>query len=232
MNDSKKLFKLQEVDLELAAKQEALEGIQSKIGDDSPVKEASAALEQARLWLVEMAKAQRSAEAESEDATAKFHEVEGKLYSGKVTNIKELSGLQEEFEQLKSKLKQKDDRVLEVMGEVDAAQKSLRVQEQKFGDVEAQWRREQEKLAQESSTLQAIIAQLDKKRGATAGEIATNHLKVYEELRGTMQGKVVAKLEQGKCQGCRLSLSIDELKRVRGPNLVQCSSCHRIMFID
>lgn len=232
MNDSKKLFKLQEVDLELASKQAALVSVQSRIGDDSSVTEASAALEQARQWLAQMEKAQRSAEAESEDTSVKLHEVEGKLYSGKVTNIKELSGLQEEFEQLKSKLKQKDDRVLEVMGEVDAAQKSLRAQEQKFKDVETQWRREQDRLAGESSTLQAAIAQLDKKRATTATEIAPGSLKAYEGLRGTMQGKVVAKMEQGKCQGCRLSLSIDELKRVRGPHLVQCSSCHRILFID
>lgn len=232
MNDSKKLFQLQEIDLELGAKRVAVASMQGRIGDDSPVKEMATVLEQARQWLAEMEKAQRSADAESEDTGAKLREVEGKLYGGKVTNIKELSSLQEEFDQLKSKLKQKDDRVLEVMGEIDVAQKSLKAQEQKFKDVETHWRQEQKKLTQDSSMLGGVIAQLDKKRVAMTAEIAASHLKVYEGLRGAMQGKVVAKMEQGKCQGCRLSLSIDELKRVRGSGLVQCSSCHRIMFID
>ena len=232
MNDSKKLFQLQEIDLELGAKRAALASMQGRLGDDSPVKEAAGTLEQARQWLAEMEKAQRSADAESEDTRAKLREVEGKLYGGKVTNIKELSSLQEEFDQLKSKQKQKDDRVLEVMGEIDVAQKSLKAQEQKFKDVKTHWHQEQEKLTQDSSMLGTVIAQLDKKRVAMTPEIAPGHLKVYEGLRGTNQGKVVAKMEQGKCQGCRLSLSIDELKRVRGSGLVQCSSCHRIMFID
>lgn len=232
MNDSKKLFKLQEIDLELSAKKEALASVQSRIGDNSQVREAETAFKQASQWLAEMEKAQRTAEAESEDTRAKVREVEGKLYGGKVTNIKELSGLQEEFEQLKVKLKQKDDRVLDVMGEVDAAQRSLKAQEQKFEDVEIHWRQEQKRLGLESSTLQDAIAQLEKKRNGMAAEIGAASLKVYEGLRTTMQGKVVAKMEQGKCQGCRLSLSIDELKRVRGPHLVQCSSCHRILFMD
>ena len=232
MNDSKKLSQLQEIDLELASKREALANVQSKIGDDSSVKETTVTLEQARQWLAQMEKAQRSAEAESEDTGAKRREVEGKLYSGKVTNIKELGSLQEEFEQIKSKLKQVDDRVLEVMGEVDAAHKSLISQEQKLKDVETQWRLEQDRLAGESSILQAAITQLDKKRGTLAAEITPASLKVYEGLRNIMQSKVVAKMEQGKCRGCRLSLSVDELKRVRSPNLVQCSSCHRILYMD
>ncbi|MBF8304536.1 MAG: hypothetical protein HW399_911 [Dehalococcoidia bacterium] len=217
MNDSKKLSQLQEIDLELVSKRETLANVQSKIGDQ---------------WLAQMEKAQRSAEAESEDTGAKRREVEAELYNGKVTNIKELGSLQEEFEQIKSKLKQVDDRVLEVMGEVDVANKSLISQEQKLKDVETQWRLEQDSLAGESSILQAAITQLDKKRGTLAAEITPASLKVYEELRNIMQGKVVAKMEQGKCRGCRLSLSVHELKRVRSPNMVQCSSCHRILYMD
>jgi len=232
VNDSKKLSQLQEIDLELVSKRETLANVQSKIGDDSSVKETAATLDQAHQWLAQMEKAQRSAEAESEDTGAKRREVEAELYNGKVTNIKELGSLQEEFEQIKSKLKQVDDRVLEVMGEVDVANKSLISQEQKLKDVETQWRLEQDSLAGESSILQAAITQLDKKRGTLAAEITPASLKVYEELRNIMQGKVVAKMEQGKCRGCRLSLSVHELKRVRSPNMVQCSSCHRILYMD
>lgn len=232
MNDSKKLSQLQEIDLELASKRETLANVHSKIGDDSSVKETAASLDQARQRLAQIEKDQRSAEAESEDIGAKRREVEAELYNGKVTNIKELGSLQEEFEQIKSKLKQVDDRVLEVMGEVDVANKSLISQEQKLKDVETQWRLEQDSLAGESSILQAAITQLDKKRGTLAAEITPASLKVYEELRNIMQGKVVAKMEQGKCRGCRLSLSVHELKRVRSPNMVQCSSCHRILYMD
>ena len=158
--------------------------------------------------------------------------MERKLYSGKVTNVKELGSLQDEFEQLKSKQQQKDDRVLEVMGEVEAAQHSLRAQEEGLKQREPQWRQKQEALAQERSVLEAAVSQLKEKRERLAAGIEPNNLRVYEGLRGTKQTKVVARVEQGRCQGCHLSMSIAELRLVRGHGLVQCSSCHRILFLD
>lgn len=232
MNDARKLYQLQEIDLELAAKQQSLTGVMAQLGDQSAIRDVEAVLEQARRWLREMEKAQRSAEAEVEDASAKLKEVDAKLYGGKVTNLKELAGLQEESEQLKSRLKLKEDRVLEAMGEAEAAQKSYGLQEQRFKEVQAQWSSTQKALTQERDKLQAIVAQLTQKRGKLAEEIAAPSLNAYEGLREPLQGKVLAKVEQGRCQGCRLSLSVSELKLARGSGLVQCSSCRRILFLE
>lgn len=232
MNDARKLYQLQEIDLELAAKQQSLTGVLGQLGDQSAIRDTEAALEQARRWHREMEKAQRSAEADVEDASAKLKEVEAKLYGGKVTNLKELAGLQEESEQLKSRLKQNEDRVLEVMGEGDAAQKSFRLQEERCKEVQAQWASAQGTLTQERDKLQAIIARLTEKRRKLAEEVAAPSLKVYEGLREPLQGKVLAKVAQGRCQGCRLSLSVSELKLARGAGMVQCSSCRRILFLE
>ncbi|MBI4288048.1 MAG: hypothetical protein HY671_06440 [Chloroflexi bacterium] len=232
MNDAKKLYQLQEIDLDLGAKQESLNKVVVQLGDSSAAKEAETAVEQARQWLREMEKALRSTEADVEDIRAKLKEVDGKLYGGKVTNLKELAGLQEEAEQLKGKLKEKEDRVLEVMGEIDTAQRGLSVQEQGLKGTRAQWREAQERLAGERDSLQGAIARLAEKRRKQAQDIAQASLTLYEGLRGPLQGKVLAKVEQGRCQGCRLSLSITELKLTRGSRLVQCSSCRRILFLD
>lgn len=202
------------------------------MGDQSAIRDAEAALEQAKRWLREMEKAQRSAEAEVEDASAKLKEVEAKLYGGKVTNLKELSGLQEESEQLKARLKQKEDRVLEAMGEVEAALKSFGLLEQRFTEIQARYSSAQDTLTEDRDKLQAVIARLTEKRAKLAQEVAAPSLKVYEGLREPLQGRVLAKVEQGRCQGCRLSLSVSELKLARGSGLVQCSSCRRILFLD
>ncbi|MDI6814491.1 MAG: hypothetical protein QMC90_00160 [Dehalococcoidales bacterium] len=39
------------------------------------------------------------------------------------------------------------------------------------------------------------------------------------------RGTAVAKVEQGLCRGCRISLSTAKLQQARSGSLVQCSSC-------
>ena len=53
----------------------------------------------------------------------------------------------------------------------------------------------------------------------------------YNRFR-KQKGLAVARVEQGTCRGCRISLSTAELQRVKGNKLIMCSSCGRILFID
>ncbi|MEK7847936.1 MAG: C4-type zinc ribbon domain-containing protein [Chloroflexota bacterium] len=183
-------------------------------------------------WLQQLQKAQRDAEAEADDLEAKVKQVAEKLYSGRVTNLKELAGLQEEHQQLKAKLWGRENRVLEVMGEIEVAQQSLQSQRWKLKQVESQWHGEQERLAGEQATLQETLARLEQNRQRLAAEIDPAGRQLYEELRLALQGRAVARVEQGRCQGCRLGLSVAELQRVRGSGLVQCSTCQRILCLD
>ena len=55
-------------------------------------------------------------------------------------------------------------------------------------------------------------------------------LGVYESLRTLKQGRAVARIEQGACQGCRISLPTHVVQRARGGTvLVHCPSCERIL---
>ena len=40
-----------------------------------------------------------------------------------------------------------------------------------------------------------------------------------------------ARVEQGICRGCRISLPTTDLQQARSGKLVQCSSCGRILFL-
>jgi predicted nucleic acid-binding Zn-ribbon protein len=55
-------------------------------------------------------------------------------------------------------------------------------------------------------------------------------LSLYEGLRSTRQGRGVALMERGACQGCRITLPTHLVQRLRaGGQLVQCPSCERIL---
>ena len=78
--------------------------------------------------------------------------------------------------------------------------------------------------------LKGELSELQRKRQLLSGEIDPQAVEFYEKLR-EQKGQTVAKVEQGICRGCRISLSSSELQRARSGNLVQCSSCGRILFL-
>ena len=53
---------------------------------------------------------------------------------------------------------------------------------------------------------------------------------MYDGLRRTRGGLAVAEVAQRTCQGCRISLPVNEEIRARtSPDLVFCQSCGRIL---
>ena len=78
--------------------------------------------------------------------------------------------------------------------------------------------------------LKAELTDLKQKRQLLSAEIDPQAMELYKGLK-KQKGQVVARVEQGICCGCRISLPTTELQRARGDSLVQCSSCGRILFL-
>ncbi len=92
---------------------------------------------------------------------------------------------------------------------------------------------EQEDLQGRQATLGAEIAVLEERRSEQASGINGAVLPLYERLRAARQGRAVAKVEGGACQGCRISLPMNLVKLARSSNdLVQCTNCERILYMS
>ncbi|MCK4696871.1 MAG: hypothetical protein KAT53_01045, partial [Dehalococcoidia bacterium] len=86
---------------------------------------------------------------------------------------------------------------------------------------------------QQQAELGAALATLEQKGKDLAGKLDASSLELYQALRRKRHGRAVAKVEQGMCQGCRIALPMSELQRARlGQELVQCSSCERILYVS
>jgi len=75
------------------------------------------------------------------------------------------------------------------------------------------------------------LSELEKKRGELLSSIDRDTLAAYEGLKGR-KGQVVVKVEQGRCLGCRVALSVNELQRARGNAIVTCGNCGRILYLS
>lgn len=231
MSVARQLYQLQEIDLELEQNEQALRQISSQLGNDEAVVKSREKLALEQKVLEDLQRQQRSVEGEIDSITGKITAAEEELYSGRIGNPKELSNLQQDVDSLKSQRSRLEDRALEVMDRVELATKSVKALDNELKTLETEWQKQQQKLSADLGQTKDRISNLQKERQSITTKIAPEAVEVYQFLK-SHKGTVVARVEQGICRGCRISLPVSELQRIRGGDLVRCSSCGRILFLD
>jgi len=230
MSVAKQLYQLQEVELEIESNEKALAQLASQLGESQAVVRAQAKLKLKQQHLEELGRQQHSAEWEIEDLVNKLTPAEEKLYSGRIKDPKELTNLQHEVDGLRVRRNQLEDQALEVMDQVELSTASVSTLRNELKTLETDWHSQQQQLSTDMEQLKTTLADLKHKRQLLSANIDPQAIEFYQGLR-KQKGLAVAKVEQGVCQGCRISLPTTELQRARSDSLVQCSSCGRILFL-
>lgn len=171
-------------------------------------------------------------EGEIEIADGKISKEEQRLFSGAVSNPKELGALQAEVEMLKRKKSELEDQLLEVMEQRDQASATL----ERLQGERTERSSESERLSKEVETItHDIDAQLtahQAKRSEIASDIPADILKLYDDIRASKGGVGAAALEGGTCQGCHTQLSNKEVERLKAEGgLQRCDNCRRILVV-
>lgn len=230
MSVAKRLYELQEVDLALEAQELALKQIASQLGESQAVLGARSKLASEEQRLEELGRKQHSLEWEIDDITTKITRAEEELYSGRVGNPKELANLQHEIEALKAKRSELEDGTIEVMEQVEEARVGIDTLKSELKTLETEWQTQQGKLKADKERLEVELVNLKQKRESVSSQVDSGAVDFYLGLK-KQKGTAVARVEQGVCRGCRISLSNAEIQRARGGDLIQCSSCGRILFL-
>ena len=230
MGVTKQLYQLQELDLEIDSQEQALSQTMSQLGESPAVLRVQGQLQSEQARLEELRRKQHSAEWEIEDISTKLAPAEKKLFSGDIKNPKELANLQHEVEMLKAKRSQMEEKALEIMEQVELSETGVTKINGELETLKAEWQRQQQELSDSVERLKAVLSDLKGKRQLLSAEISPQAVELYQGLRKE-RGTAVARVEQGICRGCRISLPTTELQQARSGNLVKCSSCGRILFL-
>jgi len=228
---TRQLYQLQEYDTEIEQDEASLSAKTGQLGDRTVLETARKQLAAQEKELEELRHRHRDAEAEVDDLLSKIADAEGKLYGGKINNPKELSSLQHEVTTMKARGDELENHALEIIEQVEAAEKAAAAATGDYARLEKDWQAQQKELAAEIERLKASLADLNAKRQQLAGQIDGPTLTLYERIR-QQKRPAVAKVEQGICRACRISLSASALQRARGGQPVQCGTCGRILFIS
>ncbi len=230
MSIAKQLYQLQEVDLQIEAKEKAVERMTADLGESEVLLQTRATLAERKKRLEDLLTEQRSLEWEIEDITGKVNGFEKDLYSGRIRIPKELTSLQQEVGALKAKRTVLEDKALVVMEDADKTRQEVSRLVAELATVETEWKSQQDTLKTQIEIEKRSLADLSGKQQTMAREIDGPTLQLYRGLR-QQKGSAVARVEQGICRGCRISLPVHELQSVRSGTLVQCSSCGRILYL-
>ncbi len=235
MNLIRQLRNLQEVDLNLEKATLMLQQIKSQLNSNPilvELEELERNLTQKQGELGELEKEQRTLEWKVEDLSSKVLSIEEKLYSNTVKNPKELQHLQQEVEGFRSSVQPEEDKILNLMVQVEAVQREITEGEIRRKELQEDWKHKSQLLLAESSRIERVLSEDGQKRGALAAEIDPAYLKLYETLRADKQGRAIVQIKQGRCGGCLITLPLNIMRRARLENqLLQCSNCGRILYL-
>jgi predicted nucleic acid-binding Zn-ribbon protein len=175
---------------------------------------------------------QRDLEMDADGKRSKIAADEGKLYGGRVSNPKELQSLTEEVAQDKRQLSTVEDKLLEILEQVEELSGQLAASESALAAELKTWNETQESARQKLVEAQAALSTLEGRRKDTAAQIAGSDISTYETIRRQKGGMAVAPVQQRTCQACRVGLTANQEQRARiGAEIILCHSCGRILFV-
>ncbi len=161
----------------------------------------------------------------------KIEGIETRLYGGAITNLRELTALEEEHNITKRSLAAAEEAVTPAqLASDDAALRHDDLQDT-LAASEKQWKTEASEHRKRAQTVSAECTTLESERNSFASDIDANDLSLYRSLLPRKSGVAVARVERGICQGCRIKLPMREIARLKNSDiLVLCSSCGRILL--
>lgn len=179
-----------------------------------------------------VARRQRALEDELGSVESKLHEAQAKLYGGTVGLIRELQALQAEVEALKRRQSSLEDDVLETMTEREPLDVEVATLEGQRSELDAKAGGLRATVAEAQTAIDGELADELDARAATVDGVPGEVITSYDRLRARLDGVAIARLVNGRCDGCHLSLSVTELSnalRMPPDALLHCEQCGRIL---
>ncbi len=180
----------------------------------------------------DVARRQKRLEDELAAVEAKIAEMEKRLYSGAVVIPRELQAMQAEVDSLRRRRSGLEDAVLDAMTEREPLDAEVSRLDAERRRLDAEGARLRAVIAEAEAALDAELARETSARDEAASGLPDDLAALYEQLRARLGGVGAARLVNGRCAGCHLTLPATELDRIRRepPDaLIRCEQCGRLL---
>lgn len=162
--------------------------------------------------------------------TAKLKDLDKLLFSGKLVNPKEIAGYEAEIGALKQKRNTAEERLLELMEAIPAAEAAAKPARAALSKVAKAYDEKRKNDVAESAALQEQFTRLTGERGPLTMRVRKPLLDQYEGVRAKFGGIGMGVLNGTACGACGTQLPTKVVEMVKEDRIVTCESCHRILF--
>jgi len=232
MSRTRGLHNLQKTDDELQIVSRRLKEIAAALGESDQVTHAREQATDAEEHLAKCRTHARDLDLEVSGVIQRIETNEQRLYSGRVTNPKELANLQADSVSLKRWREKKEEDLLEALVAEEDAEDNLSGAQSNLGQIIARWEADQEDLVAERSQLEIQQEELLQHRGSLIASIDPEDVGTYQALRQRKGGRAVVVVEDGICEGCRMPPPTSQVQQAGiGETLVFCNNCGRILHL-
>jgi hypothetical protein len=229
--DIEKLLELQVADKEIRKLQEEVAALPKRVA----VIEQKLAGTKAHLEKVRAA-------AKGDEANRKKFEAAIKDLQGKISKYRDQSldvktneqykALLHEIQFAEQEVRMNEDRILEVMVNVDARDKEVKAAEATLKAETAEIEREKEEARRVTAEDQKKLSEWNAKRDGLRHGISEDVLRQYERV-AKFRGTGLAEVRDQKCMGCQVMLRPQTYNEVRnGEKVMVCESCSRVYYFN
>lgn len=148
-----------------------------------------------------------------------------------VKTNKEYQSVLKETEDLRKKKSEIEDRMLELLEQIDTAEAAVGNKETELADFLESCQKKKEVLAVKAEEQQQVVASLSDKKVQIEGKADPENIALLKDVKKKVRGQPVVPVQGAICLGCHMNIPAqlsNELQRL--DQLRFCPHCHRIIY--
>jgi predicted nucleic acid-binding Zn-ribbon protein len=225
------LYEVQKIDAQIYQREQTLKALPDGEAEKKAAIELLKRHDAAVAQLQKDEAAQRNRELELKSIEQKRAAVHEKLYSGRITNPKELGDLQKDEEMLDAQIGKLEESVLELMEQAEASRTHEATIGRELARAKRAWQDTVARTKAETARLQQELAALRPQRTEAATPVDKTLLRRYDDIRQRREGVGMALTHGESCSACHIKINNEEILRLReGIELTNCGNCGRILL--
>jgi predicted nucleic acid-binding Zn-ribbon protein len=186
----------------------------------------------AQIVVDDLTEEQSKIDADVEQGRTRRTRDQERIDRGEIANPKDLQHMLSELESLQRRIGTLEDQELDVMEQVETAQRELDTLTAQVAEADGRLATlsgsRDEKIAVIDAELERVVGE----RAPIAAGLPDDLLALYDKLRAQKGGVGAAALRARTCEGCHISIDPAELAQIKAAGsdqVIRCEECQRIL---
>ncbi len=233
MNSARSLLSVQDADRNLARHRRGYRQIKDLIDSSGGLKDLR--IQEERSKEKALSDKLRLAKMESELAAFKdsLERSDKRLYSGSITNAREVSALEAEKQIAEENIIATEEAMRSAKIALERSTARTEMLSKELAEREEEWKMELKELISKMNHIREDYRVMQKEREKAIDGVPEKDMTLYRSLLPVKNGLPVVKVRKDVCLGCNVRLPAGEIERgKKSKSLVLCSICGRILMFE